>query len=70
MALNRRLGWLPSTQNNTAVLFGDYEESIQAKADLVRTAERFVHVEYFMMCRDCDVGDRSSPRCWRSPRGG
>ena len=52
MALNRRLGWLPSTQNNTAVLFGDYQESIQAKADLVRTAERFVHVEYFMMCRD------------------
>ena len=52
MALNRRLGWLPSTQNNTAVLFGDYEESIRAKADLVRTAERFVHVEYFMMCRD------------------
>jgi len=52
MALNRNLGWLPSTQNNTAVLFGDYQESIQAKADLVRTAERFVHVEYFMMCRD------------------
>ncbi|HEU4547993.1 MAG TPA: cardiolipin synthase A, partial [Microlunatus sp.] len=52
MVLNRRLGWLPSTQNNTAVLFGDYEESIRAKADLVRTAERFVHVEYFMMCRD------------------
>jgi cardiolipin synthase len=52
MVLNRRLGWLPSTQNNTAELFSNYEQSIQAKAELVRTAERFVHVEYFMMCRD------------------
>ena len=52
MVLNRRLGWLPGVQNNKAELFHDYEESIQAKADLVRTAERFVHVEYFMMCRD------------------
>ena len=52
MVLNRRLGWMPSTQNNTAELFSNYEESIQAKADLVRTAERYVHVEYFMMCRD------------------
>ncbi len=52
MVLNRRLAWLPAEQNNTAELFANYEESIQAKADLVRTAERFVHVEYFMMCRD------------------
>jgi cardiolipin synthase A/B len=52
MVLNRRLGWLPGVQNNKAVLFSDYAESIRAKADLVRTAERFVHVEYFMMCRD------------------
>src|SRR5918993_4485801 len=52
MVLNRRLGWLPSVQNNSAQLFHDYDESIQAKADLVRTAERYVHVEYFMICRD------------------
>jgi cardiolipin synthase len=52
MVLNRRLGWMPATQNNRAELFSDYEQSIQAKADLVRTAERYVHVEYFMMCRD------------------
>ena len=52
MVLNRRLGWLPSVQNNSAELFHDYDQSIQAKADLVRTAERYVHVEYFMICRD------------------
>ena len=38
MVLNRRLGWLPGVQNNSAELFHVYEESIQAKADLIRTA--------------------------------
>jgi len=52
MVLNRRLGWLPSVENNSAQLFHVYEESIQAKADLVRTAERYVHVEYFILCWD------------------
>ena len=52
MVLNRRLGWLPGVQNNSAELFHVYEESIQAKADLVRTAERYVHVEYFILCWD------------------
>ena len=52
MVLNRRLGWLPGVEHNAAVLFSDYEESVLAKAELVRTAERYVHVEYFMMCRD------------------
>ena len=57
MTLNRHLGWLPSIQENKAELFSSYEESIQAKADLVRTAEWFVHVEYFMMCRDDTTKD-------------
>jgi cardiolipin synthase len=52
MVLNRRLGWLPGVENNSAELFHVYEESIQAKADLVRTAEHYVHVEYFILCWD------------------
>jgi cardiolipin synthase A/B len=52
MVLNRRLGWLPGVENNSAELFSNYEESIQAMADLVRTAERYVHVEYFIVCWD------------------
>src|SRR3954447_20863614 len=52
MVLNRRLGWLPTVQNNSAELFANYEQSIQAMADLVRTAERYVHVEYFIVCWD------------------
>lgn len=57
MTLNRHLAWLPSMEHNRAELFSNYEESIQAKADLVRTAEWFVHVEYFMMCRDDTTKD-------------
>ena len=52
MTLNRNLAWLPTMQHNRAQLFSDYQESIQAKADLVRSAEWFVHVEYFVLCRD------------------
>src|SRR6476620_8269447 len=57
MTLNRNLAWLPSMQGNRAELFSVYADSIQAKADLVRTAEWFVHVEYFMMCRDDTTKD-------------
>ncbi|MCW2803358.1 MAG: cls [Propionibacteriaceae bacterium] len=52
MVLNRRLGWLPSVENNSADLFHDYEESIQTMAGLVHAAERYVHVEYFIICWD------------------
>jgi cardiolipin synthase len=52
MVLNRRLAWLPSVQNNSAELYANYEQSIQAMADLVRTAERYVHVEYFIVSWD------------------
>jgi cardiolipin synthase len=52
MVLNRRLGWLPTVENNSGELFANYEQSIQAMADLVRTAERYVHVEYFIVSWD------------------
>ncbi|MET0693394.1 MAG: cardiolipin synthase [Propionibacteriaceae bacterium] len=52
MVLNRRLGWLPSVQNNSAELYHDYEQSIHEMAVLVDTAERYVHVEYFIVCWD------------------
>ena len=52
MILNRRLGWLPGVPNNSAELYSNYEQSIQAMADLVDTAERYVHVEYFIVSWD------------------
>jgi phosphatidylserine/phosphatidylglycerophosphate/cardiolipin synthase-like enzyme len=47
--LNRRLGWLPSVGGNKAALFSDYDEAIAAMADAVRAAERYVHVEFYIV---------------------
>jgi cardiolipin synthase len=49
VVLNRRLGWLPSVDGNKADLLSDYEESIAAMAREIRTAERYVHVEFYIM---------------------
>jgi cardiolipin synthase A/B len=51
-ALNRRLGALPAVGGNTADLFADYDESIAAMADAVDTAERFVHVQFYITAWD------------------
>jgi cardiolipin synthase A/B len=47
--LNRRLGRLPSVGGNKAALFSDYDEAIPAMADAVRTAERYVHVDFYIV---------------------
>jgi hypothetical protein len=47
--LNRRLGWLPTVGGNKAALFSDYDEAIAAMADAVRAAERYVHVEFYIV---------------------
>jgi cardiolipin synthase A/B len=52
VVLNRRLGWLPSVGGNKANLFSDYDEAIAAMAREVRTAERYVHVEFYIMSWD------------------
>jgi cardiolipin synthase len=57
VVLNRRLGWLPSVGGNKADLFSDYNESIAAMAREVRTAERYVHVEFYIMSWDATTGD-------------
>jgi cardiolipin synthase len=57
VVLNRRLGWLPSVGGNKADLFSDYEEAIAAMAREVRTAERYVHVEFYIMSWDATTHD-------------
>jgi cardiolipin synthase A/B len=49
VVLNRRLGWLPAIGGNEAGLLSDYDESIAAMAREVRTAERYMHVEFYIM---------------------
>ena len=51
-ALNRRLGAMPLLGGNTARLFGDYDRSIEEMTEAVRSAETFVHVEFYILSLD------------------
>jgi cardiolipin synthase len=52
VALNRNLGAMPLAGDNGAQLISDYQESLDAMADAVRTAERYVHVEFYIFQSD------------------
>ncbi|GAA1507941.1 cardiolipin synthase [Agromyces terreus] len=49
---NARLGALPAVPGDSARLFGDYEGSIDAMAADIDTAERYVHVEFYIIAFD------------------
>jgi cardiolipin synthase A/B len=49
---NQVLGALPALDGNTAELIGDYQLSIDAMADAIDTATRFVHVEFYIVSFD------------------
>ncbi|WP_423920893.1 cardiolipin synthase [Frigoribacterium sp. 2-23] len=50
--LNRRLGAMPLLPGNSATLLPHYAESIQAMAAAVDAAEKYVHVEFYILARD------------------
>jgi cardiolipin synthase len=50
--LNRNLGSVPALPGNAAELFSDYRESIEAMTAEVATAERFVHVQFYITSWD------------------
>ena len=52
VALNRRLGAMPLLGGNRARLFGDYERSIHEMTTAVQGAERYVHVEFYILSLD------------------
>jgi cardiolipin synthase A/B len=49
---NQVLGALPVLDGNTAELIGDYQVSIDAMADAIDTAIRFVHEEFYIVSFD------------------
>lgn len=55
--LNRHLGALPVTEGNAVDLLEDYTETLTAMAAAVDEAERFVHIEFYIMAWD----DRTAP---------
>jgi cardiolipin synthase len=50
--LTRTLGALPVVRGNAAGLIGDYAESLAALARDIRTAQRFVHIEFYILALD------------------
>ncbi len=50
--LNRNLGAMPMVGGNDGVLLPDYEESLQAMTDAVRSATKTVHVEFYILSLD------------------
>lgn len=50
--LNRNLGALPLAGDNGARLISDYQTSLDEMADAIRQAEKYVHVEFYILQAD------------------
>ena len=50
--LNRNLGAMPIAGDNAATLIADYQQSLDAMAEAVRRATRYVHVEFYILQTD------------------
>jgi cardiolipin synthase len=50
--LNRNLGAMPLIGSNSASLIGDYQGSLDAMTEAIRSAERYVHVEFYIFAYD------------------
>ena len=53
--LNTNLGAMPLTGDNQATLISDYQASLDAMADAIRGAERYVHVEFYILQTDAST---------------
>ncbi|UNK70381.1 cardiolipin synthase [Microbacterium sp. H1-D42] len=52
VAMNKHLGALPLSGDNGVHLISDYEESLDAMAEEIRTAQDYVHVEFYILQTD------------------
>ena len=50
--LNRRLGAMPLVGGNTAKIYDNYNESLQAMTDAVGEAKKYVHAEFYILAHD------------------
>ena len=49
VAMNKHLGALPLSGDNGVHLISDYQESLDAMAHEIRTAQEYVHVEFYIL---------------------
>ncbi|MFJ2551183.1 cardiolipin synthase [Microbacterium sp. NPDC087591] len=50
--MNQKLGALPLSGDNGAHLISDYQESLDEMAEAIRTAQAYVHVEFYILQSD------------------
>lgn len=50
--MNQKLGALPLSGDNGAHLISDYQESLDEMAQAIRTAQEYVHVEFYILQSD------------------
>lgn len=50
--MNQKLGALPLSGDNGAHLISDYQESLDEMAEAIRTAQEYVHVEFYILQSD------------------
>ncbi|NLP85121.1 cardiolipin synthase [Microbacterium sp. CFH 90308] len=55
VTLNRNLGAMPLAGDNSAHLIPGYQDSLDAMADAIREAERYVHVEFYIFQSDAST---------------
>ena len=52
VTLNRNLGAMPLAGDNAAHLIPEYQQSLDAMADAIRAATRYVHIEFYIFQSD------------------
>ncbi|QKJ18223.1 cardiolipin synthase [Microbacterium hominis] len=55
VTMNRNLGAMPLAGDNGAHLIPDYQGSLDEMADAVRTAQRYVHIEFYILQTDAST---------------
>ncbi|WP_353114675.1 cardiolipin synthase [Microbacterium sp.] len=55
VAMNQHLGAMPIAGDNGAHLISDYQQSLDEMADAIRAAERYVHVEFYILQADAST---------------
>ena len=55
VTMNRTLGAMPLSGDNNAHLISDYQQSLDAMAESIRTAKKYVHVEFYILQSDAST---------------
>jgi cardiolipin synthase len=56
VSLNRNLGAMPLVGGNTATIHDEYYESLTAMTNALKTAQRYIHVEFYILALDKTTG--------------